>query len=54
MQDVCILHFVSGILFQVFCFELKYPGVLDGHEGRMPKSCCPIHCRPYTPYLAEV
>jgi len=21
-----------------------YPGVLDGHEGHTPKSCCPIHC----------
>jgi len=21
-----------------------YPGVLDGHEGHTPKSCCPIRC----------
>ena len=21
-----------------------YPGVLDGHEGQTPKSCCPLRC----------
>jgi len=21
-----------------------YPGVLDGHEGHTPKSCCPPRC----------
>jgi len=21
-----------------------YPGVLDGHEGHTPKSCCPQRC----------
>jgi len=21
-----------------------YPGVLDGHEGHTPKSCCPVRC----------
>ena len=21
-----------------------YPGVLDGHEGHTPKSCCPLRC----------
>jgi len=20
------------------------PGVLDGHEGHTPKSCCPLRC----------
>jgi len=31
-----------------------YPGVLDGHEGHTPKSCCPVSTTPYTPYLAEI
>jgi len=21
-----------------------YPGVLNGHEGHIPKSCCPLRC----------
>jgi len=30
-----------------------YPGVLDGHEGHTPKSCCPLRTL-NTPYLAEI
>jgi len=26
-----------------------YPGVLDGHEGHIPKSCCPLR---YTPLIS--